>query len=224
MLYPKTIKEIINMFPKKKFFLITNGTIYNEEIFELVTEIHISLSSFRYWKAIRFRPYTEYQFQNVLKVINNYRSKIVLSHDIYPLYHDENFYKEASLQNLPVDTYPLILPETEYVPYKSYIEHLYIPDPILVKPKFRLLSNGILTRDMTENYNIGHIRRYNKECLDDLRKVKLPVYSKCSRCAYNPTCVGVRMFPAMVLNQFRMNQDKDYHFCKMARYLSEVFK
>lgn len=219
MLHPKLIEDVMQSYPKKKFAVITNGTIDNPEIFDRIDTISISLSSFEFAKAKKFRPYSQYQFETVLNTLVKYNSKILIVHDIYPLDHDDKFIEIANNLHLDVDCYPLITETEAFKPFESYKKIFNnIPKEPLVFPKLRLLPNGVITRDMRGIHNLCHVTNFESS----MRNIPLQISDKCKYCAYNDNCIAFKMFPAMVKDLIDSNPEKDFHFCKLGRFLSNA--
>lgn len=217
MLHPEIIFDVMKNYRPKKSMIITNGSIWNESLFDEVGGISISLSSFRFDKARFFRPYTENQFRNIQRILRRYKGKLLLSHDIYPTLHDESFYRVADLSGIPVDTYPVITKSHDFRLYQSYIGRLSRRTTPLLFPKLRILEDGTITRDMRGVHNLGTAKEWH----ESMKKIPLPIHERCRKCSLLKDCPSCLMFPAFIFDILNENPNDDFHFCKMARALSE---
>lgn len=216
MLHPEVMKEFMSQYPHCRTAVITNGTIWNPEIFDRVDLVSVSLGSFRYDRAVLDRPYTPMQFQTVLQIVQAYREKLLISHDIYPTHHDDDFYRVAALSEIPVDTYPIVTADRDFILHAAYVPHLVMRQEPLRFPKLRILESGVITRDMRGIYNLADTEHWT----EDLLKLPLPLYSRCEACQYLKNCPACLMFPAFVHDHLRTEPEGAHHFCKMASVLS----
>lgn len=219
MVEQNMILKIINKYPKKNFLLYTNGTIWNKEIFNRLDKIVITIESFFYEEAIKYRPLTKKQHQKAIDLALKYKNKVEILHNIYPMSHDKMFYRMAKLLNIKVQSYPIIM-NTSLFRYMNSIEesnifHEMSPNRF---PKMRLLEDGTLTRDMRGIYNLCNINEWS----EDYRTKPLPISEKCLSCDYLNMCPASSIFPHFVYDVIRVN--KNPHFCKMTKEYYEKNK
>lgn len=210
MIEQDTIKKIISMFPNKKYLIYTNGTIWNKKIFDRMDKIVVTIESFFYEDAIKYRNLSQEQHKKTIDLIMMYKNKTEILHNIYPTSHDKNFYRMANLLGVNVQSYPIILNSSVFKFNKSILEsnlfHYMQPNRF---PKIRLLEDGTVTRDMRGIYNYCHIDNWK----DEYKDKPLPIHNKCLKCKYLNYCPASSIFPHFVYDILN-KQDKP-HFCKM---------
>lgn len=215
LLHPEVIKEFVAQYPHCRTVVITNGTIWNPKIFDMVDVVSVSLGSFRYERAVLDRPYSKSQFETVLRVLRAYREKLLISHDIYPTHHDDDFYRVAGLSDIPVDTYPVVTADRDFILHSAYVPHLVMRGEPLVFPKLRVLESGVITRDMRGVYNLADADHWT----EDMKDRPLPLHERCRACSNLKHCPACLMFPAFVHDYLKAEPDEPHHFCKMAKAL-----
>lgn len=213
LLFPKLVEGIFNEFEKRHHVIIaTNGTIWNKAIFDRAYLIMTTLESF-FFNYSNNRKYTRSQFKNLLKLIKNYKNKIMLTHNLYPAHNDPYFQRMAKLGDFRTAPYPIVdyCEEAEYEPeiLKEYDLDL---EPLII-PKLRVLADGTITKDMRGKYNIC---KYN-EWKPEYHNSEVPVHAKCLSCDYNEDCPSYKMFPHFCKDI--LDKIIDPHFCKIARWI-----
>lgn len=216
MIEQEIIKTIFKEFPDKKFLMYTNGTIWNEEIFERLDKIVVTIESFFYDEAIKYRPLTKKQHAKSIELVRKYKSKTEILHNIYPTSHDKYFYRMAKLLDIPVQSYPIIRQTEKFKFDMSMLDapFFFREMPPNTLPKMRLLENGILTRDMRGIHNICHVNDWKEE-LDK----ELPLSDKCKACKYLNFCPASSIFPHFVNDT--LEKIEKPHFCKMTENVYE---
>lgn len=210
MIEIKTIREIIKKFPDKKYLIYTNGTIYDKDIFDRMDKIVITIESFFYKEAVKYRRMTPQQHARSIAVVRQYKEKAEILHNIYPTSHDKSFYRMARLIGIKVQSYPIIMDSEDFVMNDSIIESgiFHHMDPNCF-PKMRLLEDGTLSRDMRGKHNLSHVREWKAEYLNK----PLPVSPTCKNCSYYGRCPASSIFPHFVNDILSHNRKP--HFCKM---------
>lgn len=213
MLFPDIINKIFNEFAKDMHVVIaTNGTIWNKEIFDKAYIVMVTLESF-FFNYSKNRVYTRNQYDNLMKIIETYKNKLIVTHNLYPHNNDPFFYKMAKLGDFNSNPYPIVdyCEESDYEPtiLKEYNTQL---DPLLI-PKLRVLPNGTITKDMRGVYNIC---KDASEWKDEYKNFKIPEHQKCIKCKYKNTCPAYKMFPHFCKDV--LDKIEDPHFCKIARW------
>lgn len=210
MIEQKTIRQIIDTFPDKKYLIYTNGTIWNKDIFERMDKIVVTIESFIYEEAIKYRKMSKEQHDKSIKLVRAYKNKCEILHNIYPTSHDKLFYCMARLLDVKVQSYPIILNSSEFKFNESVLEsnifHYMKPNRF---PKMRLLEDGTLTRDMRGIYNLCHVNEWNNSYED----ISLPISDKCLNCKYLNYCPASSIFPHFVYDILKVQENP--HFCKM---------
>lgn len=209
MVEKETIKKILKEFPNKKFLIYTNGTIWDDEIFNRLDKIVVTIESFFYEEAKKYRPMSKEQHQKSIDLVRKYRDKTEILHNIYPTSHDKYFYRMARLLDIPVQSYPIVLNTDEFKFDDSMLEapiFSYMPPNRL--PKMRLLEDGTLTRDMRGIHNICHIDDW-----DENKDHPLPIAEKCLQCKYLNKCPASNIFPHFVYDILKHREKP--HFCKL---------
>lgn len=213
ILKPDYLHTIMDVYPNVNYVLHTNGVTYDSSIFDRIATIALTLdtidfSYFKKNKTVSFR-----QYENLMKTLGSYASKIVVTHNIYPHGNEPHFYENlvslnSNYSSIPIDWYLMVTPEKdqEYLPEFDN----YHPCRILnVQPKLRILLDGTVTRDMTGHYNICHIKDWKRR----YKLKEVPVSSKCISCNFFMKCHACNMFPHFcktVLDSI----DYKPHFCK----------
>lgn len=206
------ILNIMDICPDKYFLIYTNGTIWNKEIFDRLDKIVVTIESFFYEEAKKYRPMTPEQHRKSIELIRHYKDKTEILHNIYPTSHDKYFYRMARLLGIKVQSYPIIMNISDYL-YNDSIKdsnifHYMKPN---VFPKMRLLENGTLTRDMRGIHNLCHINKWK----DDYIHIPLPISDACRCCEYINKCPASSIFPHFAYDILKIN--KEPHFCKMTK-------
>lgn len=210
MIEQNMIKKIIDIFPEKKYLIYTNGTIWNEEIFDRMDKIVVTIESFIYEEALKYRNISKIQHDKIIALVKKYKDKTEILHNIYPTSHDKMFYRMARLLDVNVQSYPIILDNSVFNFDKSILEsNLFKYMPPNRFPKMRLLENGILTRDMRGIYNLCHINDWKSSYKD----IPLPISDKCKKCKYLNYCPASSIFPHFVYDILKTQQKP--HFCRM---------
>ena len=210
------IMEIMKLFPDKKYMIYTNGTIVNEVVFDALDKIVITMESFLYQEAVKYRRLTRAQLDTNFYIIDKYKDKVELLHNIYPLFHDKYFYRMARTAGVNVQTYPLILNTSEMSVDVSKLDKGLFAEKVetpLVYPKLRLLVNGDITRDMRGKNIIGNIMDMNCPHVDS----PLEVSDKCKACKYYLHCPACNIFPHFCKDILEVNENP--HFCKFTEEL-----
>lgn len=191
------IQQIIDKYPDSNFYVHINGTIPAWDILDKVTGIYLTVESFFYNKQPPFRFFSKKSFYTLMQTLDRYEDKICVTHNVYPYGNDINFMKMARLRNLCVDICPIIIPGTTWdIDEESFYSMNVFPPN--VKPKLRILENGIITRDLRGIYN------GDKE---------LPIHKKCLNCICIDKCPFVSMFPHMCYDILNDMKDITPWFC-----------
>lgn len=219
MLYPQMILDIMNDFPQCDVGVITNGTIWNKEIFDRSVVIMVTLESFFFDFAPENRKYTKNQWDNVQNLIETYKDKVLIMHNIYPKHNDPYFAKIAALGEFMWQTYPIISydEDAEY-DVKALMQYNVNMD-IFDTPKLRILMDGTLSKDMRQKYNLHSYKEFSDQDIN----AKVPLHDKCKSCCYADTCPGVKMFPHFCKDVLDEPSIKDPHFCKVARWIKNLY-
>ena len=215
LLYPQKIKEIINAFPEKNFAIHTNGTIYNEELFDRVDILFVTVETFFYGRQNKYRKLNQYQWKIFNKILKNYKDKISITHNIYPKNNDLDFYKMVRLLGCKQNTHPIIIDTDDFNLTKEEIEHLKTSDNLLLLPKLRVLEDGTITRDMRGIYNICNVSEWKEE----YRNKQVPVSEKCVGCSQKNKCGFSYMFPHFCKDIIDKNDNP--FFCKVIKNIYE---
>lgn len=219
MLFPKIIIDMMNDFSECNVGVITNGTIWNKEVFDRATVIMVTLESFFFNFSPENRRYTKEQWANIRKLIDTYRDKVLIMHNIYPFNNDPYFTRIARLGDFMWQPYPIIA-YTENAEYDIHALRQYnIKMDMFDEPKIRILMDGTLSKDMRQKYNLHDYADFS---LDDIH-AKVPVHEKCKTCDYFNTCPGVKMFPHFCKDVLDEPSIKDPHFCKVARWIKDLY-
>ena len=163
---PKIVKAIINKYPDKGYILHTNGTIRNEEILDRVDAIYLTMEHFLKYKEAKYRPMTGKQYESMIGILNDYKDKIIVIHNIYPDDYDHTFYRMARLYGIKVQSYPMVTDSEDMVFASETTQYLPANCGHLTKPKLRILEDGIITRDMRGIYNICKADDWKEEYRD----------------------------------------------------------
>lgn len=205
LLFPDIVKKIFDKYEKSKHVIIaTNGTIWNPDIFDRAYMIMTTVETFLF-NYSDIRTYTRKQYDNLMKLIETYSYKLVLTHNIYPRGNDPTFMKMARLMSVDdlVKPYPIVdFCEEQELDSRIMFDYNIEINP-LINPKLRILPDGTITKDMRGHYN------------DPDKNV--PVHEKCISCQYNQYCPSYKMFPHFAKDV--LDKIEDPHFCKTARWI-----
>lgn len=211
MVEQDTIRQILQEFPDKKYLMYTNGTIWNEELFNRIDKIVVTVESFIYEEAKKYRPtMSESQHRKSIELVRKYKGKTEILHNIYPTSHDKYFYRMARLLGVNVQSYPIVL-NTEAFEFDPSVVEAPVFKQMMPnrRPKMRLLENGTLTRDMRGVYNLCHVDNWKEE----YRDVLLPISNKCLKCKYYGFCPASSIFPHFTYDILK--QKVHPHFCQL---------
>ena len=217
MLFPKQVARIFDRYEKdKKVIIATNGTIWNKELYDRAYIIMTTVESFFFSFNKENRPYTKNQFDNLIKLLETYKDKILVTHNLYPKHNDPYFYKMQKLMGLSGQPYPIIdYCEDTDLDARTIMEYNVKMDQLIV-PKLRVLPDGTITKDMRGVYNICKPEDWKPEYKD----AEVPVHEKCKTCPYKERCPGYKMFPHFCKDV--LDKIDEPHFCKTAKYLSSL--
>lgn len=219
MLYPNIINQIFDEFENNMHVVVTtNGTIWNKEIYDRAYIIMVTLESF-FFNYSKNRTYTRSQYNNLIKLIDTYKDKLILTHNLYPKNNDPFYDRMIKLTELNSNPYPIVdfCEEADFEPniLQEYNTNL---NPLLV-PKLRVLPDGTITKDMRGVYNIC---KDASEWKEEYRNQSVPSHDKCKKCEYQYTCPSYKMFPHFCKDV--LDKIDDPHFCKIARWKNNEFK
>lgn len=210
MVETKTIQQILEKFPDKKYLIYTNGTIYNESILDRMDKIVVTIESFFYEEAIKYRNMTKKQHELSIEIVRKYIAKTEILHNIYPTSHDKYFYRMAKFLGIKVQSYPIILNSSDFYFDKSMLESgLFREMKPNQFPKIRLLEDGFVTRDMRGINILSHIDAWNAS----YNNIPLPISPKCKICKFFGRCPASSIFPHFVYDVLAENDNP--HFCKL---------
>ena len=217
MLYPNLVLDLFDTFTREgcQVGVITNGTIWNKEIFDKAGVIMLTLESFFFDYNPQNRKYTKAQWGNVKKLLKNYKDKISITHNLYPYGNDPYYSRIAKLGGFESGPYPIIsyTEDTEYDPdtLRQYNTKLNTLD----LPKLRVWPDGSISRDMRQQYKLCDYDGWDEK----YRNQKVPVHEKCVKCIHKNKCPGYKMFPHFCKDV--LDKISDPHFCKIARWIDE---
>lgn len=218
MLYPDSIKQIMQRYPDKGYILHTNGTIDNSDIFDAVDVIFFTVETFFWGRQTPYRILSKEQFKKMLGLLEKYRHKAMITHNVYPLGNDGMFYNVVEFLGVPHSTYPIVMDTGDFIFNSAVAEYLNTSMPILNNPKLRILENGTITRDMRGIYNICKADEWKEE----YRDILLPVADRCKSCEFFETCPSVKIFPHFCKDVLEKGKSKDPHFCQLARSIYKL--
>lgn len=218
MLFSKEVNDLFDTFTSLgcQVGIITNGTIWNEEIFNKAGIIMLTLESFFFNFSPQNRKYTDKQWANIKKLLKNYRDKILITHNLYPFNNDKYYERIAKLGDFESSPYPIIS-YTEDAEYDiNTLMQFNTEMDILDLPKLRVWTDGSISRDMRQKYKICEYNEWDEK----YRNQKVPIHKKCVECKYSSKCPGYKMFPHFCKDV--LDKIEDPHFCKIARWIYEI--
>lgn len=217
ILEPDIIRKTMKEFPQISYALHTNGTNYTldtKDIYKSLDRIILTLDSLNYEWLSKYKHFTKDDYQNLTSLLEEFKDKITITHNVFAANNDADFLSDISeYSKLPIDWYVFIT-KKEWQQFFPYFREkmLFWKNPINVKPKLRLLTDGTITRDMRGIYNLCHITEWNESFLDK----ELPVSNTCKKCSYFNVCLACTQFPHFVKD---IIDDINYepHFCKFTK-------
>lgn len=218
MLFPDLIEGFMDDFPDKNIILATNGTIWRPDLFDRAYMIMTTVESFFFMKS-KNRLYTRPQWDNLMKLIDNYKHKLSITHNIYPTDNDTTFFSALKLSGYDVKfSYPMVCYEGKEACEidMDILRSMCVNMEVLTKPKLRILPDGTITKDMRGIYNICKAKDWKEE----YRDLEVPVHDKCKQCKYYGKCPACNMFPHFCKDV--LDTIAEPHFCEFTRQMHNM--
>lgn len=216
LMFPHVVKSIMEEYPEINYIVHTNGSFVNTSILDKVKSIALTINAFsKKYFALQHNGSCHAQYEQFLRMLSLYRDKIIITHNILPRNNEPFFSRKAYTYDRPCDWYVYVTKEEdqEYLPEFNY--HFPITG-VNTKPKLRVLTSGVVTRDMMGITNLSHIDDWKPEYIEK----ELPVSSKCRVCDYFTQCHACNMFPHFV--KYVLDEvSYTPHFCKFTKMFWE---
>jgi sulfatase maturation enzyme AslB (radical SAM superfamily) len=239
LLQKDVILKIMEEFPDQNYIVETNGCLLTEELMEYFVDkqaaVVLSLDSFDYEKNNRGRNVTKQQFDNIIRIIHQYKQyqKLVLMCSIHEQTEDfNNYYEIVQKLGLPMEIYLIVSGQRcdirstpFYAQYKSYPSAVKAAmtqfwDHPNVIPKLRVHCNGMVSRSLNydSRYDICHVSQWE----EGMRTSGILPYPKsCELCRCFMNCFFMHTFPQWA---YELEQEKMLHHtfaCQASKLLAE---